>query len=168
MSTGVSADTFRRWYAYERDVHASVVSSLESVPPELQDLEGYHKAVGLLAHIATARRLWLFRLGVLSTGPADLFPAVDSLEDATALLDEAQAEWSAYIGGLTDVELARHFDYTSLDGGRFRNTIEEILTQLFGHSWYHRGQIAQLLRSIGAEPAVTDFVFWSRTSLDRS
>jgi len=33
---------------------------------------------------------------------------------------------------------------------------------LFGHSWYHRGQIAMLLRSIGAEPAVTDIVFWAR------
>jgi uncharacterized damage-inducible protein DinB len=43
-----------------------------------------------------------------------------------------------------------------------RNSIEDILTQLFGHSCYHRGQIAQLLRSIGAEPAVTDFVFWTR------
>ena len=30
------------------------------------------------------------------------------------------------------------------------------------HSWYHRGQIATLVRALGAEPAVTDFVFWSR------
>ncbi|MFL6198680.1 MAG: DinB family protein [Thermoanaerobaculia bacterium] len=44
-------------------------------------------------------------------------------------------------------------------------TILYILTQLFGHSWYHRGQIAQLVRALGAEPAVTDFVFWSREAL---
>jgi uncharacterized damage-inducible protein DinB len=52
--------------------------------------------------------------------------------------------------------------YQSYEGPRFRSTIEDILTRLFGHSWYHRGQIAMLLRSIGAEPAVTDFVFWAR------
>lgn len=32
----------------------------------------------------------------------------------------------------------------------------------FEHSSYHRGQIALLLRSAGAEPAVTDFLFWTR------
>jgi len=29
-------------------------------------------------------------------------------------------------------------------------------------SWYHRGQIAALVRAMGAEPAVTDLVFWAR------
>ncbi|HEY7544618.1 MAG TPA: DinB family protein [Blastocatellia bacterium] len=60
---------------------------------------------------------------------------------------------------------ARVFEYSSLDGGRFRNSVEDILTQLFGHSLYHRGQIALLLRSIEAEPAATDFVYWSREAI---
>lgn len=74
--------------------------------------------------------------------------------------------WTQYLDQLDDAALARVFEYQSYEGPRFRNTIEEILTQLFGHSWYHRGQIAQLVRSIGAEPAVTDFVFWSREPVD--
>jgi uncharacterized damage-inducible protein DinB len=53
-------------------------------------------------------------------------------------------------------------EYQSLDSGRFRNRVEEVLTQLFGHSWYHRGQIAMLVRAAGGEPAVTDFIFWCR------
>jgi uncharacterized damage-inducible protein DinB len=73
-----------------------------------------------------------------------------------------EASWSTYLSQLTDAELARIFEYRSYDGSRFRNSIEDILTQLFGHSWYHRGQIAQLIRRLGAEPAVTDFVFWTR------
>jgi len=44
--------------------------------------------------------------------------------------------------------------------------VEDILAQLFGHSWYHRGQIALLVRSIGAEPAATDFVYWAREAID--
>ena len=43
--------------------------------------------------------------------------------------------------------------------------VEDILTQLHGHSLYHRGQIALLLRAMGAEPVSTDFVFWTRESL---
>lgn len=43
-----------------------------------------------------------------------------------------------------------------------RYVVEDILTQLFGHSWYHRGQIALLVRACGGQPAETDFVFWTR------
>jgi uncharacterized damage-inducible protein DinB len=61
-----------------------------------------------------------------------------------------------------DDELTREFEYQSLDAGRFRNRIEDILAQLFGHSSYHRGQIAMLVRAAGGQPAITDLVFWCR------
>jgi uncharacterized damage-inducible protein DinB len=50
--------------------------------------------------------------------------------------------------------------------GRSRQS-KNVLIQLFGHSLYHRGQIALLLRRIGAEPASTDFVFWTRQAIGR-
>jgi uncharacterized damage-inducible protein DinB len=70
--------------------------------------------------------------------------------------------WTEYLARLDDAELARVLEYQSLEGPWFHNTVEDILTQLFGHSWYHRGQIASLIRAIGEAPAVTDFVFWAR------
>jgi uncharacterized damage-inducible protein DinB len=54
------------------------------------------------------------------------------------------------------------FEYQSLDAGRFRNTIADVLAQLYGHSWYHRGQIAMLVRTAGGQPAVTDLIYWCR------
>ena len=60
----------------------------------------------------------------------------------------------------------REVHYQSLDGKRFRNTVEDILAQLFGHSWYHRGQIASRIKAIGGTPAVTDLVFWSRELIE--
>ncbi len=73
-----------------------------------------------------------------------------------------QAAWSAYLAKLDDAALARAITYQSMDSGRFENTVEEVLTQLFGHSWYHRGQIASAVRALGEEPAVTDFIYWAR------
>ena len=64
--------------------------------------------------------------------------------------------------GIDDEELSRVFGYQSVEGPRFKNSIEELFTQLFGHSLYHRGQIASYVRSLGGEPAVTDFVYWAR------
>lgn len=152
---------YRRWFEYEKDSHAKTLDSLNSVPGELRQLEDFRKAVYLLGHIIAARRMWLFRFGVLQNN-VELFPRETSLAELPRQIAEMEAMWFQYLNELTDTELTRVFEYQSYEGLRFRNTIEEILTQLFGHSWYHRGQVALLLRSIGAEPAVTDFVFWAR------
>ncbi len=160
MSTAM-IDRYRLWFEYEKDSHAKTLDSLKAVVEELQQAEAFLKAVYLMGHIIAARRLWLFRFSVTKE-KAELFPREISLAELPAQISAMEAQWSDYLAKLEDTDLMRVFEYQSYEGPRFRNTIEEILTQLFGHSWYHRGQIALLLRSIGAEPAVTDYVFWAR------
>jgi uncharacterized damage-inducible protein DinB len=156
------ADRFRRWFDYEQDVHAKVLKSLDTVPPERRSSPEFCKAVAIFAHIAAGRRIWLHRFGVAPAGPATLFPQAPDPADLPGLLAAVHAAWADYLRTLTDADLDRTFEYQSLDAGRFRNTVGDILTQLFGHSWYHRGQIASLVRAAGGEPAITDFVFWCR------
>lgn len=158
---------YRRWFDYEKDSHAKTVASLNAVPEALRESEGFRKAVYLMGHIVAARRMWLFRLGFVNED-TDLFTREISLSELPEQVSGMETLWSQYLDQLNDDELARVFDYRSYEGERFRSTIEDIVTQLFGHSWYHRGQIAMLVRSIGAEPAVTDLVFWSREAVDPS
>lgn len=155
-------DRFQRWHEYEKDAHARTIHSLESVPPQGQGSPEFRKAVQVLAHIAAARRIWLGRLGVIPLTQASLFPENPDLARTVADLREIEARWTDCLAQLDDERLAETFEYQSLDSGRFRNRIEDILTQLFGHSWYHRGQIAMLVKAVGGEPAVTDFIFWCR------
>ena len=89
----------------------------------------------------------------------------EALDDLARRVETMHAAWSAWLGGLDDEALARPFEYQSFEGAWYRNRVADILTQLFGHSLYHRGQIALLLRAAGAEPAVTDFVFWAREAI---
>jgi len=156
---------YRRWFDYEKDSHRKTLDSLKAVSAQLHESEEFRKAVYLMGHIVAARRMWLFRFGVIKEN-VELFPGETRLDELPTQIEEMEMLWSQYLSQLNDAELARVFEYQSYEGQRFRNTIEEILTQLFGHSWYHRGQIAQLVRSVGAEPAVTDFVFWAREPVD--
>jgi uncharacterized damage-inducible protein DinB len=156
------ADRFRKWFEYEKDAHAKVVKSLESVPTDRRGSPEYRKAIAILAHIAAARRIWLGRFGVIPLSPGSMFPEDPELAEVSDRLGQIHALWTNYLAGMTDAELARTFDYQSLDAGRFRNTIEDILAQLFGHSAYHRGQIASLVRAAGGEPAATDYIYWCR------
>lgn len=157
----MNAEKYRRWFEYEQDSNAKVLASLQAVPDTLRVLPDFQKAVNLMAHLVAARNMWLYRLGH-GTQPPDLFPDATPITDLPKLIAAMESAWRSYFENLTDAELERSFDYQSYDGPRFRNTIEDVLTQLYGHSLYHRGQIAMILRSIGAEPAVTDFIYWTR------
>lgn len=161
-------DYYRKLFEYEKDSYQKVLASFQTVPEAVYSSTEFQKALTLLAHLVVARNLWLFRFGIRKDAPTALegfFPEGLSLEELNTRLNEMQEDWTLYLSRLDENELERVFEYKSLDGGFFRNTIEDILTQLHGHSLYHRGQIALLIRSLGGEPAVTDYVFWSREKI---
>ena len=164
----MNAERYRRWFEYEQDSNAKVLASLQAVSDPVRATPQFQKAVDLMAHLVAARNMWLYRLGKVSHGsqPADLFPTETPIAELPKLIDDMEAAWISYFENLTDEDIARSFDYQSYDGPRFRNTVEDVLTQLYGHSLYHRGQIAMILRSIGAEPAATDFIYWTREPLE--
>lgn len=158
-------ERFRRWFEYEVDAHAKTVASLESVPVEKRLGGDFKKAVAVFGHLVAARRVWLFRLGIAPAPPGALFPENPELAEVISGWREAEGLWKDYLTKLSDEEIAQPFEYKALDGGKFRNTIEEVLTQLFGHSSYHRGQIAMLVKAAGGKPAVTDFIYWCREAV---
>jgi uncharacterized damage-inducible protein DinB len=163
------ADRYRRWFSYEKDAHQKTIESLVTVPEERRSHPSYRKAVSLVGHLVAARRLWLHRCGVRPTGPstlAEFFPEDLTLEELARSLEDVHQEWDDYLARLDEAELSRVFEYRSLEGTRFRNRVEDIATQLFGHSWYHRGQVAALVRELGGKPAVTDYIFWVREPVE--
>lgn len=158
-------DRYRRWFEFEQDAHDKTMRSLEGAPATAQSAPDYQKCVDLMAHVVAARWTWLYRLGGVGQPPAEIFPQRVGLAQLKVDLGRMHAVWSAFLTGLSDTDLGRVFEYTRVDGNRYSNTVEDTLTQLYGHSLYHRGQIAMLLRRMGAEPAATDFIFWARQPL---
>ena len=153
------ADRFRRWYEYERDCNAKSLQMLASVPAERRGAAEYQKAVDRMAHLLAARRRWLHRLGRLREIPG-LFPKGTDPVELPAIVADTEAAWVAYLQGLDDAELAREFEWDAADGKRYRWNVEGVLTQVFGHAWYHRGQIAQLVAGLGGKAVDTDYIFW--------
>ena len=124
---------YRRWFDYEQDSNAKVLASLRSVPEDLRSSASFQKAVDLMGHLVAARSMWLYRLGS-GSAPADLFPTQTLLSELPQLIADMHNAWSDYFAKLTDERLAFNFEYQSYDGPRFRNTIEDVLTQLYGHA----------------------------------
>jgi uncharacterized damage-inducible protein DinB len=159
----VTADEVRRWLQYEMETHQEVLKALRGVPPKKRSTREFRKALDLFAHMIAARQLWLDRFGVTQPEPPeDLFARAGDLDDLEQRNEGVYEVWREYLDRMEDADLTRVFEYTATEGGRFRSAVGDILIQLFGHSWYHRGQIAALVRSLEETPAETDFVFWTR------
>jgi uncharacterized damage-inducible protein DinB len=154
-------ERFRRWFAYEMVAQRKALASLRSVPESGRADEAFQKAVDILAHTEECRRVWLARFGVIDM-PEVLYPGDVSLDEIGPMLDQVETEWTAWFAQADDDLLGRSFEYASYLGGHYVNTYEDVLTQSFGHAWYHRGQIASLVAQCGGTPAITDYIFETR------
>ena len=159
----IPTDQFQRLFEYEQNAHAKMLESVRLAAPHHQADADFIRIIDLASHIVTCRGMWLTRIRGGIGLPSTLFPTGLTLIDLEREVARTEQEWREYLETIDERELVRCVDYVSYEGGVFRSSVHDILVQLFGHSLYHRGQIALLLRRLGASPAATDFVFWSRT-----
>lgn len=155
---------FQRYHRYDIESNEKTLESLRSIPdPSHADAR---RAIDLFAHMQAARQLWLSRMDPAIQTPEDIFPANVSLDRAETWFRSMNDAWTPFERDLSDAKLRQVVDYKAFDGGRFHSRIEDILTQLFGHGWYHRGQIAMLVRRAAGKPATTDWIYSTREPID--
>jgi len=115
-----------------------------------------------LTHICDAEWIWLERF--LGHSPAGL-PVKDRFADLEALRAhwlEQESGLLKFVGGLTAEDLEREFAYKTFSYGAARNPLWQSLTHVANHGTYHRGQVATMLRQLGAKPLGTDMIYFYR------
>ncbi|HKD83638.1 MAG TPA: DinB family protein [Terriglobales bacterium] len=120
-------------------------------------------AVKLLTHIIAAQWLWLDRLQGSPQRTA-VWPQA-SLSDCDSQLQELEREWQAYLGGLSEADLAQSCSYKNSRGEAWSNSVAEVLNQLILHAAHHRGQISLEIRRSGSTPAPVDYIHAVRKGL---
>jgi len=167
-------DRFARLQDYEAWSGGLVVNSVQTAErtllsqasrigiPAADIYDKYARAVSTFGHIQWARRLWLSRISRCDP-PPDVMPSkewpISRLGEESRTLDGL---WTKYLAGLKDSDLGRKVEYRTTEGKDQSGTLIDILTHVFNHSAYHRGQIAMLVRQCGGDPAATDFIFFCR------
>jgi uncharacterized damage-inducible protein DinB len=73
--------------------------------------------------------------------------------------------WQRYLAGESAAVLEQRIHYTNSKGEPWDSLVRDVLTHVFLHSAYHRGQIAADLRQAGFVPAYTDFIHGVRQGL---
>jgi uncharacterized damage-inducible protein DinB len=115
-----------------------------------------------LAHIYGAEWLWLERWHgrIPNALPASAaFPDLASLRERWGVLE---SDLHTFISSLTSSELQRIIKYKNTQGVGFEGPLWPMLQHVVNHSSYHRGQVATLLRQLGAKPIATDLIAFHR------
>jgi uncharacterized damage-inducible protein DinB len=125
-----------------------------------------HAALSLFAHLLQSERLWMQRV---RGGPPsrDFWPTL-TVEQCADLASANAVEYASAIARWTPEDLARPIRYRNSKGIEYLTPLSDILLHVALHGSYHRGQIASALRAAGSEPAMTDFVVFTREPPERN
>jgi len=148
-------------YEYNRWANVRVLDAVSKLTPEqfARDLQSSHRSVrDTLAHILAAEWIWLERWKGVSPNalliPTE-FPTVESLVTRWAIVEGDCAE---FIKGITDESLATVIAYTNTKGEEWAYPLGQMMQHVMNHSSYHRGQVATMLRQLGAEVNPVDLL----------
>lgn len=152
---------YREWYEHERDSNEKMLTMLESVPEDRRSDPRFVRAIARAAHLAACRENWFNMMAGDGKPVVDWAPENESLDSLRPRFASLESTWTAWLGSLSDEELARDFVFQEGDGSRYRLGIELQIYQLLGHAHYHRGQVVQLVDELGGETVDTDYVEWA-------
>jgi uncharacterized damage-inducible protein DinB len=162
----MNIEDFQLLYGYNAWANLRTLDSCSPLNDEqfTRDLASSFRSVrDTLVHIAGAEWIWLERWHGRSPGalPAAeiAFPNLDSVRRRFAEIDRGLID---YVASLTNEELQRVLNYKTMAGAPQAQPIWQMLQHLANHSTYHRGQIATMLRQLGAKPVSTDMIAFYR------
>jgi len=88
-----------------------------------------------------------------------------TVEQCEEQVRKLAAIWRGFLGDDSSQLLDRLVPYKNSKGEFYESRVRDILTHVFMHSAYHRGQIASEVRQAGRGPAYTDFIHGVRQGL---
>ncbi len=120
------------------------------------------RSLKFMAHIIGAEQVWLARL-LRREPPLPVWPEL-SIDRCDEQVRALAAEWRHYLADPA-AGLENSIGYKNSKGESWTSLVRDILTHVFMHSAYHRGQIAADMRQAGHVPAYTDFIHGVREGL---
>ena len=155
--------TFIAYNYWARD---RVLASAEqlSQPQLTRPLGGsFASVLDTLIHLHFAEWIWYQRWqgNSPSAGPdSSQLTSVAALREVWLPLE---MQIRAFVASLGPADLGRIIDYTLMSGQASRSAYWQMIAHVVNHGCYHRGQIATMLRQLGATPAQsTDMIVFFR------
>lgn len=157
----IPADTIRKLFAYYYWARDAQLAACEALGEEqfTRELGGSFASVrDTFTHLLVAEWAWNSRWHRRPLGnvpdPKDI-PAVAGLRQRWEPVEAGVGE---FLSALTDDALVQPFSFTNMQGKENTCELWQTFYHFVNHQSYHRGQITNQLRQLGAEPPSVDYV----------
>lgn len=157
--------TLRRLYEFNAWADRRTLESCAVLTPEqfTQDMKSsFHSVRDTLVHIFGAEWIWLERWQGRSP---TAFPWAPNFPDHTGVRArwmEVERDLQRFVEGLTQEDLDKSLQVRTMAGGIYTQPLWEMMQHVVNHGSYHRGQLATMLRQLGAKPAAEDLILFYR------
>jgi len=140
-------------FEYEKWANAKILDAIAQVK------ETDEKSLDIMAHILLVQMVWYSRIAGVTEPPVWAKKTLDQCKELHTVNNKIL---TPFIAQLTDESVKKEIDYKNTKGNKFSNTITEILTHLFNHNTYHRGQIVERLKGKIPQMPITDYIAFIR------
>jgi uncharacterized damage-inducible protein DinB len=159
----MNPNDFQTLFAYNRWANGSILDAAATLAPEKFTADtpsSYRSVRNTLTHIMSAE--WVYTMRLQGTSPKQMlnpeeFPNIVVLRSRWAEIDQ---ELKTFVDGISEESLEKVIAYTNFHGEVWKYTIAQIFQHIVNHSTYHRGQVTTLLRAHGANPVMTDYLYF--------
>lgn len=148
----MSKKSLQSLFAQKSWANHELFNALADVPADLH-ADALHTAIRTLNHIHVVDRIFQAHLlGQAHGYTATNTEATPELGELQFALAETDAWFEGYVAGLPIAQLEEPLAFTFTDGDAGTMTREEMLVHVITHSAYHRGNVGQVMKSIGIAP----------------
>jgi uncharacterized damage-inducible protein DinB len=157
----MTREEVRTLYRYNAWANGRLLDSCGLLTPEefTRDLGSSFRSVrDTLAHIMGAEWIWLERWRGRSPSRLPEGWGLFGLPGLRRQWSEVERDLLAFVDHLSPEDLGKTVEYRNVRGNRFAYPLEQMLAHVVNHGTYHRGQVASVLRRLGAQPRATDYL----------
>jgi uncharacterized damage-inducible protein DinB len=158
-------------FAYNDWANARLLRCAAELPADAwtRDMGGaFPTLLGLAAHVVGAERIWLMRWKKETPNGRPAWMADPTPPVLRAALAEVERDRAEFLRALSPHDLASPIRYTLMDGTGATLPLATLVKHAANHSTYHRGQIASILRRLGAAPPATDLLVFAVEQTERA
>ncbi len=135
----------------EENQHAEIKSSFSSL-------------FSTILHMWDAESIWWQRMKMHETIVVPSLTFHPTTQEAATGLLKQNKDWHEWAEQASALQLEHEFSYQNSKKEKFRQPVWQMLTHLFNHGTFHRGQLVTILRQLGEDKIPqTDYIHYSRT-----
>lgn len=147
----MSINTLQSLFRYKAWANTELFARLAALPAGHAD--ALDTSIRTLNHIYVVDRIFRAHLaGEDRPFDATHTKETPSLQQLRAEVEATDAWYVDYVSRLAESALPEALSFTFTDGDAGRMTREEMLLHVTAHGAYHRGNVGQVLKSIGVAP----------------